>query len=56
MLFEQNIASNVTRNVTIKQAQARHIGRNIYYSSTYMQYLRDYRARISLPISYLVTD
>ena len=33
-----------------------HIGRNIYYSSTYMQYLRDYRARISLPISYLVTD
>ena len=33
-----------------------HIGRNIYYSSTYMQYLRDYCARISLPISYLVTD
>ena len=34
----------------------KHIGQNIYYSSTYMQYLRDYRARISSPISYLVTD
>ena len=37
-------------------ATCSHIGRNIYYSSTYMQYLRDYRVRISLPISYLVTD
>ena len=27
-----------------------HIGRNIYYSATYMHYLRDYHARISLPI------
>ena len=27
-----------------------HIGQNIYYSPTYMHYLRDYHARISLPI------
>ena len=27
-----------------------HYGQNIYYSPTYMHYLRDYRARISLPI------
>ena len=28
----------------------KHIGQNIYYSPTYMHYLRDYHARISLPI------
>ena len=31
MLFEQNIASNVTRNVTLKNAQARSITQNNYW-------------------------
>ena len=33
-----------------------HIGCNIHYSVTYMQYLRDYSMQGLLPIFYLVTD
>ena len=57
-------ANDINYNICIRQEAGKlaicflesHIGQNIYYSSTYIWYLHDYHARISLPISYLVTD
>ena len=40
----------LTRYIRVLEFFILHIGRNIYYSVTYMQYLCDYRAQSSLPI------